>query len=455
MSENDRVQPATPQETTAVAAGARSPTAEILLQYARQRLAALIRGGLSDYEARTLLIDTARSLEPQPTDDEVEQAYKAASAEAKQPVRLATPEETAAVTTTSRTVAQLIEAARKNPAKSVIGGLLNEGEIAGLHGTPEAFKTIFALQLAESLASGTPFLDLWPVPRARTVYFLESEMSVSALGTRLGEMFKGRTPPDGIRFADEQQLRAFRRAPNLEKKFELLSVWVSAVRADAVLIDTANPFFRGKQTPNDETTAGAFLDLLEALPAQTKIFVRHNRKQSVEDGTDAATKIRGSGQFADVADLLIEIRRTDKRTHEAVLSVTKFRHGSKPGDLTLWFDQGSFRLVPVPPVIALLLEGPRSRRALLQALQTRFGVGQRKGDEMVKGLRPYLRERQVGHQVVFEIDWAAFSPDEEPPLWFAFFLVPWSRYAKLRQGVTVEDTQSCISSTGVPEGVHE
>jgi hypothetical protein len=36
-----------------------------------------------------------------------------------------------------------------SPPKPVISGLLHEKEIAGLHGAPEVFKTIFTLQLAE------------------------------------------------------------------------------------------------------------------------------------------------------------------------------------------------------------------------------------------------------------------------------------------------------------------
>jgi hypothetical protein len=54
----------------------------------------------------------------------------------------------------SRTgVAELIWTAQTSPPKPVIQGLLNESEIAGLHGAPEVFKTIFSLQIVEALAS--------------------------------------------------------------------------------------------------------------------------------------------------------------------------------------------------------------------------------------------------------------------------------------------------------------
>src|SRR5882724_13099358 len=191
-------------------------------------------------------------------------------------------------------IADLIWRAKTSPPKPVIAGLLHEKEIAGLHGAPEVFKTIFTLQLAESLATGKPLLGVWPVLK-RKAYFLETEMSDSALGSRLGKMYAGETPPQGIYFANEKQLREFRRATDLRQKFSLLREWLRQSEADVFILDTANPCFRGKESPNDETTAGAFFDLLADSPTKTKLFVRHNHKPRIDDsGEDAAAKIRGS-----------------------------------------------------------------------------------------------------------------------------------------------------------------
>jgi hypothetical protein len=302
-------------------------------------------------------------------------------------------------------IAELIWQARVSPPKPVIAGLLHEKEIAGLHGAPEVFKTIFSLQLAESLAMGKPFLGVWRVPKARIVYFFETEMSGAAMGKRLGKMYAEEEPPKGIYFANETQLKQFRKVPDLQQKFFLLKDWLREAKADVVVLDTANPFFRGKESPNDETTAGAFFDLLTDLPSKVKLFVRHNHKPRLDDsGTDPAAKIRGSGQFSDVPDLLLELTRKDKRTNEAALSVSKYRHGSKPDDLTLWLDAGTLRLVSVPPVIHLLQSRPLTRRQLLAALDGRFGIKQRKADELVSEQRPYIVERMGGHERLFELD---------------------------------------------------
>ncbi len=330
-------------------------------------------------------------------------------------------------------ISDLILAAQTSPPKPIVQGLLNESEIAGLHGAPEVFKTIFCLQLAESLASGAPLLGTWQVPKPQHVYFLETEMSVPALGLRLAKMFAHRTAPDRIHFADEARLRKFRRAPDLKSKFALLSEWMAEVKPDVLIIDTANPFFRGKESPNDETAAGAFFDLLEATPASVKLFVRHNHKPRIDDpGGDAATKIRGSGQFSDVPDLLLELRRIDKRTNEAALSISKFRHGTKPDDLKLWLDTEELRLVPLPPVIYLLQTGAQSRFELLEALAKRFGIQQRAADSLIKAEQRFLKERLSGHKLIYEIDWSA-APDAE---WSGRVQTPREK---------VEDMQGCIS----------
>lgn len=307
-------------------------------------------------------------------------------------------------------IAQIIEEAKSNPPKPVIEGLLNECETVGLHGPPEVFKTFFCQEVAESLARGIGLFGVWPIPQRQSVYFFETEMSLAALGRRLEKRYADQTPPEGVHFAREARLHQFRRAGNLSAKFALLSRWVEEVRADVVILDTCNPFFRGRESSNDETSVGLFFDLLAMLPARTKLFVRHNHKPRLEDSCgDAATKIRGSGQFADVPDLLLELRRTDKRTNEATLSVSKFRHGTKPDDLDLWLDLQEYRLIAVPPVIYLLQSRPLCRLELLELLQGRFGISQRTADDMIGAQGTNLVQTMDGHKRLLQIDWEAAS----------------------------------------------
>ncbi|MFB3922765.1 MAG: AAA family ATPase [Terriglobia bacterium] len=313
-------------------------------------------------------------------------------------------------------IAAMIETAEKHPPKAVITGLFNEHEIVGLHGPREVFKTMLCLELAEAIASGVPFVGTWKVPQARSVYLLETEMSPEAVGERLRRMYAVRRMPSGVYFASKSELRCFRRAVGLDKKFQLLNSWVNDCGAEVVIIDTANPFFRGKESANEEAHVGHFFDLLEAAPGILKIFVRHDRKPRLEDAlSDSAEHIRGSSQFGDVPDALFQITRKDKRINEAVLSITKFRHGDRPPDVPLWFDVTDFRLISIPPVVYLLLREPLTRQQLLAALDKRFHVSARSGDSMISAESPFLIQKMIGHERAFQIDWIAAK---DAP-WFA------------------------------------
>lgn len=303
---------------------------------------------------------------------------------------------------TALSLADIIRNSAENPREPVIDGLLNVGEIIGIHGMPEVFKTFFSLQVAESICTGKPLLGRWTVPQPHSVYFLETEMSVTALGERLRKMFAGRSLPDNLFFASDLQLKRFRRAGNLARKFALVGEWLNAQPADILVADTANVFFRGAEKPNDETSVGAFFDLLAGLPLLAKLFVRHNHRRRMEDSDgDPASRIRGSGQFIDVPDTLVEIRRKDKRTNQAELSVTKLRDGAKPPDLPLWFDASVCRLIPGSPLDELLRDGRKTREELLDSLQARFDISPRMGDSMLKS-HEALKASQDGHKRVFE-----------------------------------------------------
>lgn len=298
--------------------------------------------------------------------------------------------------------AQLIAAAMADPPKPVIENLLNEQEILGLHGPQEVFKTFFLLQLAESLAAGTPLLGVWPIPIPRRVFFLETEMSAHALATRMLQM-RDYCTVGQIDFADARQLTQFQRALGIENKFSLLSEWLTFNKSEVLIVDTANPFFRGVDNPNDDRGVGKFFDLLSQMPVVTRVFARHNRKPGEKDALgDAAARIRGSGQWNEVPDALLELSRKDKRTNQATLSVSKYRGGQKPDDLEVWFDRGQCRLTVGCPEVAILQAGPKTRLEVVTELDSRFGISPRLADDRL-GTNRYLESSMSGHQRVWRV----------------------------------------------------
>jgi AAA domain len=321
-------------------------------------------------------------------------------------------------------LAELIYEAETNPPQPILEGLIHENEIVGLHGTQEAFKTMFCLQLAEALATGDWFFGAWKATRSYNVFFLETEMSVTAMGKRARKMY-GQKVPSGLFFANEKELRQFRRAPNLSAKMALLEEWLSRYKAsgteiDVVIIDTANPFFRGKQSANEETVVGEFFDRFASLPVKLKLFVRHNRKRRGDNGghdvDEDAQSQRGSGQFADVPDLLLQMKRPDKRVDSAEIEITKFRHGSKPEPMRVWFDKVEYRLIPYPPLVHILRGGPRSRDEVIAGLKAHFSMGHNGVETNLKTAKEsgLITETPSGHRKLLSVDWnkARKRPDE-------------------------------------------
>jgi AAA domain len=335
-------------------------------------------------------------------------------------------------------------------------GLIHENEIVGLHGTQEAFKTMWCLQLAEALATGGYFLGQWKATRPMNVFFLETEMSVTAMGKRARQMY-GQRVPTGVFFATEKELKQFRRAPDLAAKMNMLDGWLSRYRAfgiviDVVIVDTANPLFRGRQSPNDETTAGEFFDRLTNLPGKLKVYVRHNRKRRADNGgvdvDEDAQSQRGSGQFADVPDLLMQMKRSDKRVDCADIEVTKFRHGSKPAEFQLCFDSIDYRLIPYPKLVHLLREETRSREELIAGLKAHFNMGHNNAETNLKTAKEsgLIIETQMGHRKLLSVNWGkARVRPEEGDYWYERYERIWGVGYKKK-----EDSNSTASCT-VPQ----
>ena len=311
------------------------------------------------------------------------------------------------------TVADLIKEAKKHPPKPVIEGLLCVGDVCVIHGEEESFKSALVLQIAESIATGKPLLRRWQVPKPRRVGIVETELHPAQLGNRFGVMFGASPPKDLLIY---RNMRDFRNQMTLSLRVDLISIWAGAEKLEVHLVDTANDFFRGDQAkPNDETVVASFFERLRRSKERTWVLVRHDHKPSAEDATstNANNRIRGSAEWKEDPELILYLRRPDRRVNTVVLEVGKLRYGAKPAPLELWFDAGTLRLTPLPPAIALLEAGPLPRQRLITLAKDRFGLSQRKLDKQLAEFRPFLKETREGHAKFFEIDWPAVSHSDE------------------------------------------
>lgn len=307
-------------------------------------------------------------------------------------------------TLTSLSATDLIRLAKEHPPEVIIEGLFNVGDTLLLHGTEESFKSICALQIAESMAVGRPLLRRWNVRSVRRVGVVETEMHPASLGERLAKMFSDGAAPENIRFLSDKVLSGWRRE-GMEGKFQIIGKWIADEEIEVLVVDTVNDFFRGNDNPSAETVAGDFFDRLRNLHLGGCVIVRHDRKHREEDsGADSNERIRGSAEFKEDPEAIVFLQRVDKRTNKVEVEVGKLRYGRKPEPIQAWLDAGCFRLTPLPPVIAVLEGGRMSRRQLIAQCEARFGIEDRTTDAMLAENRNFLREEQDGHNRVVEID---------------------------------------------------
>jgi RecA-family ATPase len=301
----------------------------------------------------------------------------------------------------SRSATDLIRLAKEHPPVPIVQGLLNEEEILLLHGSEDSYKSFFVLQVADSIASGRS-LFAWDVPQARRVGVIETELNEASLGERLARIFPGNGAPENLRFLSEGGLRDWKRL-SLLRKIAFAQRWVQSEGIQVLMIDTANDFFRGADNASQERSVGQFFDELRAIEVDARLIVRHDRKKN-DNGGNPNDRIRGASEWKEDPEVIVSLKREDRRTNEVVLSVDKQRYGRKPDALTLWFDTEVFRLDGLPPVIDVLWSGKQSRREILEACHKRFSLGQRKVDDMLAHEREFLREQPEGREKYFEID---------------------------------------------------
>lgn len=133
--------------------------------------------------------------------------------------------------------------------------------------------------------------------------------------------------------------------------------------------------------------------------------MRHDHKKREFDGEGHSNElIRGSAEWKEDPEVILHIARQDKRTSEAELEVGKLRYCAKPEPMTVWFDAGCFRLTPLPPVIAVLGSGRKTRQEIVEGCAKRFGIEERLVADLIREQLPFLIEGNQGHNRTYEVN---------------------------------------------------
>lgn len=225
-------------------------------------------------------------------------------------------------------------------------GLLPKGGRLLITGAPKVGKSIFAENLALSIASGIPFLHKFqiansnPTPGHR-VLLLDRELSARSLYDRLNVLIEGRP---GYGCAEEKllvdhnfalRLDADNAGPNLVKL-------INSNNAEVIMLDTAYKFFSGDmENAKSVSKAFASLDFAIQETGVSVVLTHHHRKGGTggaKSESPSPDQVMGSFLWTGWPNgtvLLNYKERSVTNPYDVIASFAAFRDAAAPEPLLI------------------------------------------------------------------------------------------------------------------------
>ena len=204
-------------------------------------------------------------------------------------------------------------------------------------GSPKSSKTWLALDLALSVASGSPALGQYPVSTAGAVLLFAAEDAPAMVRSRLAGMAHQR----GLELLDVPVHLVLQRSLRLESTNDQqrLEATVASYRPRLLVLD---PLVR--LTAIDENSSAevsAVLAYLRALQTNynVAILVVHHARKSSSNGAAGGLALRGSGDFWAWSDSNLFLSRKQDRLHLSVEH--RSAAAPEPVSLELCCEQGN------------------------------------------------------------------------------------------------------------------
>ena len=204
-------------------------------------------------------------------------------------------------------VSRLIENTRMSKPNELVEGLIHQGTKAVLASGSKVGKTWILLDLALSVASGTPFLR-WPTTAGR-VLFLNFEIQRVFARTRLATLMQRR----GIDKADNLDIWNLRgKTADFDA---LVANIIEATKDKNYALIVLDPIYKAMvgKSENMAGGVGALCNQLERLAEATGaaiVFAHHFTKGPAKKKA-AIDRMSGSGVFARDADTIITLTEHD------------------------------------------------------------------------------------------------------------------------------------------------
>jgi hypothetical protein len=207
------------------------------------------------------------------------------------------------------------------PVPWIADGWLGEGDLVIFGGEWASGKSLIALDLAISVATGIHWMGRIPIAKVGPVIYVDEENNARNVTRRLSRMVRGRNlDPDlaasiPLRYLTKNHLRL-----DAPRGLSTLRTEIEAHRPVLVVLDSLIRFHGADENSNTDMAA-LFGEAI--VPLATKyncafVVLDHMRKPSKEDERfDQGHRVRGAGDKAGVGDGVWTIegdRETDSRT---------------------------------------------------------------------------------------------------------------------------------------------
>ncbi|MBW2057761.1 MAG: AAA family ATPase [Deltaproteobacteria bacterium] len=262
-------------------------------------------------------------------------------------------------------------------------GILPERSVAVVGGVSKLGKSLFAVNMGLCIATGTPFLLQFNVPKRRRVVYLQGEISLASLQDRLRKMKNGGPWPEQGWFwqITKKGLRL-----NLDRDLAALSETLGRVSPEVLILDPLYKFHSlDENKAGDMTRLFSNLDRLIVDHNLALVIVHHHGKP-VDGRPEGSHQLRGSSAIADYGDTYLTLNRKSGKEPRSYLKLSfELRNDEDPDPLflyrdpqSLWYEvlgEDSQGAVGIHDVVEALRNlGGRARRAdLIRAVADRTG----------------------------------------------------------------------------------
>lgn len=224
------------------------------------------------------------------------------------------------------------------PVPWIASGWLGEGDVVIFGGEWATGKSLIALDLSLSVASGLPWMGKIPVERPGPVLYVDEENNARNVNRRVARMIRGREIDP--KTADQLPLTYLTKNNfRLDTPRGLSGVRseMDARRPTLVILDSLIRFHGGEENSNSDNAAffGEAITPLATAYNCAFVILDHMRKPGKDDELhDTGHRIRGAGDKSGVADGVWTVEG-DRETNSRTFSCRKNRwEDSLPPQLT-------------------------------------------------------------------------------------------------------------------------